>query len=165
MAFGAALCAPMAAVIADRAGYRAVFVLPAVLAAIGAADALLGVPSTTIDRHPIGDPQVLLAAGLKVILLAGLVAMFALLTTVLAAVAGIHGPAVDGLFLACGVGAVLGTLAARRRDARSALLASVALMAAFAAALPLVHGAVAGAAAVPVFWVRRPGRRTRRCGV
>jgi predicted MFS family arabinose efflux permease len=101
---GTALGAPLAAVIADQAGCRAVFVLLAVLAAIGAADALLAVPPATIDRHPISDPQVLLAAGLKVILRAGVLATFTLLTTVLAAVTGIHGRAVDGLFLACGVG-------------------------------------------------------------
>jgi predicted MFS family arabinose efflux permease len=134
----------VAAVIADQAGYRSVFVLLAVLAAIGAADALLGGPPATIDRHPISDPPVLLAAGLKVILRAGVLATFTLLTTVLAAVTGIHGPAVPGLWR----GAVIGALAARGRDARSALLASVALTAAFAAALPLIHGSVAGAAGV-----------------
>ena len=53
--------------IADRAGCRAVFVLLAVLAAIGADDALLGVPVATIGSHPIGDPSVELAAGLTVI--------------------------------------------------------------------------------------------------
>jgi len=148
MAVGAALGAPLAAVIADQAGYRAVFVLLAVLAMIGAADALLGVPPATIDRHPIGDPRVLLTAGLKAILLAGLFATFTLLTTVLAADAGIHGPPVDGLFLACGAGAVVGGLAARGRGARSVLLASAALIAAFVAALPLVHGSITGAAAV-----------------
>lgn len=38
---------------------------------------------------------------------------------------------------------MIGALAVRGRDARSALLASVALTAAFAAALPLIHGAAA----------------------
>ncbi|EWM13376.1 MFS transporter [Kutzneria sp. 744] len=151
-AFGAVLGAPLAAVIADQAGYRAVFVLLAVLAAIGVADALLGVPGPTIDRHPISDPQVLLAAGLKVIFRAGVLAAFTLFTTVLAAVGGMHGPAVGALFLAFGLGAVVGALVARGRGARAALLASVATSAAFAAALPLAHGSVAGVAAVLTLW-------------
>ena len=152
LAFAAVLGAPLAAVIADQAGYRAVFLLLAVLAAIGAADALLGVRPSMIGRHPIGDPQMLLAAGLKVILRAAVIATFTLFTTVLAAVAGLHGPTVDGLFLAAGAGAVVGVLAVRGRGARTALLASVALIAAFAAALPLVHGSVAGVAAVLALW-------------
>jgi MFS transporter, DHA1 family, inner membrane transport protein len=151
MAVGTAFGAPLAAVIADQAGYRAVFLLLAVLAVIGAADALLGVPSSTIDRRPIGDPQLLLAAGLKVILRAGVLGTFTLLTTVLAAVAGLHGPAVEGLFLAGGVGVVIGALAARGRDARSTLLAFVALIAAFVALLPLIHGSMAGAAVLTLW--------------
>jgi predicted MFS family arabinose efflux permease len=67
LAVGAAAGGPLAAVIADQADYRTVFVLLAVVAAVGTADALLGVPPSTIDRHPIGDPRVLLTAGLKVI--------------------------------------------------------------------------------------------------
>ncbi|MFC0548037.1 MFS transporter [Kutzneria chonburiensis] len=152
LAVGTALGAPLAAVIADQAGYRAVFVLLAVLATIGVADALLGVPPSTIDRHSIGYPQVLLAAGLKVILRAGGIATFTLLTTVLAAVAGLHGPTVEGLFLAGGAGVVIGALAARGRGTRSALVASVALTAAFVAALPLIHGSMAGTAAALALW-------------
>jgi len=152
MAVGTAFGVPLAAVIADQAGYRVVFVLLAVLAMIGAADALLGVPSSTIDRHPIGDPQVLLAAGLKVILRAGTLGTFTLLTTVLAAVAGLHGPAAGGLFLAGGVGAVIGALAARGRDARSTLLASAALIGLGTGRCATVDGSMAGAAAVLALW-------------
>ncbi|GAA3437276.1 MFS transporter [Kutzneria kofuensis] len=152
LAVGVALGAPLAAVIADQAGYRTVFVLLAVLAAIGAADALLGVPMSTIDRHPIGDPRVLLTAGLKVIFRVGLFAVFTLLTSVLAAVEGIHGPAVDALFLAFGLGLVTGVLGGRGRGTRAVLLASGALSAALAAALPLLHGSMAGTAVVLACW-------------
>jgi predicted MFS family arabinose efflux permease len=152
LAVGAVLGAPLAAVLADQAGYRAMFVLLAVLAAIGAVDALHGVPTSTIDRHPIGAPRVLLAAGLKVILRAGVFAVFTLLTPVLAAVTGLHGPVVDELFLAFGLGVVIGATAARRSGVKAALLASTGLSAAFVAALPLVHGSVVGAAAVLGLW-------------
>lgn len=152
LAVGAVLGAPLAAVLADQAGYRTLFALLAVLAAIGTADALLGVPSATIDRHPIGDPRVLLTAGLKVISRAAVFAVFTLLTPVMAAVTGIHGPAVDELFLAFGLGLVIGVAAARRTGAKAALLASTALSAALVAALPLVHGSIVGAAAVLGLW-------------
>jgi hypothetical protein len=75
-------------VIADETGYREVFVPLAVLAALGTADALLGVPSATIDRHLIGDPQVPLAPGPKVILRAGRLATFTQFTPVVAVVVG-----------------------------------------------------------------------------
>ena len=152
LALGAAVGVPLAAVIADQAGYRAVFLLLAVLAAVGAADALLGVPSVTIGRHPIGDPQVLLTAGMKVILRAAVFAVFTLLTSVLAAVTGIHGTDVDGLLPAFGVGVAIGVLAVRGSGARATLLASTALSAALVASLPLVHGSVVGAAAVLGLW-------------
>ncbi|MFI9380577.1 MFS transporter [Kutzneria sp. NPDC052558] len=152
MAAGAALGAPLAALVADQAGYRSVFVLLAVLAAIGAADALLGVPVATIDRHPIGDPRVVLAAGLKVILRVAGLAVFTLLATVLAAGSGLHGAVVAPLLLAFGLGVAVGALAGRGSGAKAALMASTALFAAFAAALSQVHGSAVGAAVVLGIW-------------
>lgn len=61
-------------------------------------------------------------------------------------------PAVDALFLAFGLGLVAGALGVRGRGTRAFLLASVALSAALAAALPLLHGSVAGAAVVLACW-------------
>ncbi|MFC0437263.1 hypothetical protein ACFFG9_41235 [Kutzneria buriramensis] len=146
------LGAPIAAVIADQAGCRTVFVLLAVIAAVGAADALLGVVLNPIRRHPIGDPRLLLTAGLKVIFRAAVIAACSLLTPVLAAAAGLHGRVVEVLFVAFGPGAVIGVVAVRRRGAKAALLASTALSAAFVAALPFAHGSVVGVAAALAFW-------------
>lgn len=155
---------PLGNLLGGPLGYRGVFALVAVVAALGAVSVRLLLPSVApppavgfADRFtPARDPRVLAVLATTVLGCLAVFTVYTFIAPVLAATAGVDGGVLSALLLCYGVGAALGNLlggrAADRWGTRGPLLLVIAGLTVTLALLPVVATSVPGAAAAMLVW-------------